>query len=281
MNWCGGIVFVICFALAGNANGASLLRAQSFPKTFNDLSFTQRNDVLAAGYEPWESEYDDNGRCISNCPYPGITINEDLAMMQRQTDVAVSQLQAAGLLPSNGLAQQIAAQVRPDIMPNWPGGTGQGNVGGGGTVAPSCNPRHGQINYSNVVPIGEPVLDHPKISSPFGDRIHPITKKRTPHRGVDLAVPMGTDVFSPARGTVSAVWTDATCGRGMRITHSDGYESVYCHLSEQLVAMGDVVNAGCRIGKSGNTGRSTGPHLHYGIKLNGTYINPGKLMGRG
>lgn len=272
---------MIFVSLAGNATAASLLRAQSFPKTFDDLSFTQRNDVLAAGYEAWESEYDDSGRCISNCPYVGITINEDLAMMQRQTNIAVSQLQAAGLLPTGGVAQQIAASVRPDTMPgNVPVNTGMVKVDNVAPSAPSCTPRNKEINYSNAVPIGEPVLGRPRISSQFGDRIHPIKKKRTPHRGVDLAVPTGTDVFSPANGTVSAVWSDAECGCGVRITHSNGYESVYCHLSEQLVEMGDVVNAGCRIGKSGNTGRSTGPHLHYGIKLNGTYINPNKLMDR-
>ena len=81
--------------------------------------------------------------------------------------------------------------------------------------------------------------------------------------------------------TVAAVWTDATCGNGLRITHSDGYETVYCHLSQSLVKQGEHVDAGCSVAKTGNSGRTTGPHLHYGIKYNGQYIDPTKMVGRG
>lgn len=294
MRYVGGLFFcglVICATSA--AFGASLIQPAQFPNTFADLPFTERVEILRAGYEPWESEYDTNGHCIRGCPYPGITIEKDLDMMQRQTNAAVAQLQTAGLLNQNGTLAMpgptgtATTQTQP-AAPSQTTATASAQNSQQSAVPPSninstmptCNPCQPEINAANTVPLGEPLVGRPHISSPFGDRIHPITGIRTPHKGVDFAVPTGTDVFSPAQGTVTSVWTNDTCGRGLKITHSNGYETVYCHLSEHLVKNGDVVNAGCRIAKSGNTGRSTGPHLHYGVKFNGGYINPAKLMGR-
>ncbi len=264
------IVLAALVAMPHYAVGQSLLRPQTFPGTFNDLPFIERVQIQAAGYEPWEPDYDDQGRCISGCPYVGMTIEDDLARLEHQTKLAVSQLQSAGLL-SGGVAPSTIKPNAPVIEPR-PAPQ---------ITASKCTPNQPGINSVNRVPLGEPLIGTAKISSPFGDRIHPIRKRRIPHYGVDLSVPVGTDVFSPAAGTVISVWTNDSCGRGIHIMHSDGYETVYCHLNKQMVQVGDTVDAGCRIGQSGNTGASTGPHLHYAIKLNGTYINPVKLMGRG
>ncbi len=73
-NVVGGCFLFVLLMLAQDVYAASLLKSQSFPKTFQDLSFTQRINVLSEGYEPWESEYDASGRCISGCAYAGITI---------------------------------------------------------------------------------------------------------------------------------------------------------------------------------------------------------------
>lgn len=276
--------FCILSAVISHGAGASFLKNASFPTTFEDLSFTTRMEVERAGYEDWEPEYDASGHCIRGCAYRGMKIEDDLAMMERQTNSALNALQAAGIaLPTAGGNVNVPTAATPAQPVQYVPAPTTPNVSApsAATAPPRCTPNNPAIAVNQKYPIGEPVTGTPRISSPFGDRIHPVTGIRTPHRGVDLAVPTGTNVFSPADGTVASVWTDDTCGRGVRITHTGGFETTYCHLSQQLVKSGDAVAAGCRIGQSGNTGRSTGPHLHYGIKQNGTYINPNKFMGRG
>ena len=68
-------------------------------------------------------------------------------------------------------------------------------------------------------------MGRPRITTPYGERIHPITGDTQLHKAVDFAAPIGTSVFAPAAGTVSAAWTDASCGRGLRIRHADGFET--------------------------------------------------------
>ncbi len=270
--------------LAAHAAMASFLTGGQFPKTFDDVSFVDRMAVLRAGYEDWEPEYDDNGRCIRGCAYAGMKIEDDLEQMRRQTDIAAAQLQSAGItIPTTsttGVGTSAPTVIttpttttaiptlnhEPPKPNNGVKPTAHGNASGGHNK-PTRPDKKGY-------PIGAPLAGDIKITSPFGDRIHPVTHKRTPHRGVDLSASLGTNVMSPAAGTVASVWTDDTCGRGVRITHSGGFETVYCHLNKQLVSQGDAVCDGCTIAQSGNTGRSTGPHLHYGIKHNGTYIDP-------
>lgn len=292
--WALFSVLIVGGAIAGPEGAMlrasrSLLSVQKFPKTFNDLSFVERTAVLAAGYEPWESEYDASGRCISGCAYPGITIEDELSAMRRQTERAVRELQDEGLLPQPEQPQKPELPQRPEppVLPEPPQRLEPPQRPEPPVLPeppqrpePQCSPRQSEIRFNQGVPIGEPLVGRPRITSPFGERIHPITKKRQTHKGIDFAVPSGTDVFSPAMGTVVDAWTDNTCGVALKIKHDNGYETVYCHLSRQLVRRGDNVGAGCRIALSGNTGRSTGPHLHYGVKKDGTYIDPAKLIGR-
>lgn len=263
-------IFVLCTIAAGTATAAapkSFLSATAFPKTFADLDFKTRVDVLAAGYEPWESEYDpQTGRCISGCPYSQITLDDDIAQMTRQTAVSNQYLAQGGYVDAY---REYNKNMR----------IAQNAIVSGATA--TCAPRQSAIPLTQTIPLGEPLSNRPKISSPYNPRrIHPVTGNISPHKGVDYAVSSGTAVFSPASGTVSSVWSDATCGNGIKIQHSGGYETVYCHLASQQVRENDVVAAGCLVGYSGNTGRSTGPHLHYAIKQNGTYIDPTAMLGR-
>lgn len=304
MNKTGIFSLVVMLLLPFGANAAkSFLTAASFPKTFNDLPFTDRMAVLQAGYEPWETEYDDAGRCISGCAYPGITIEKEEDMMQRQTQYALHQLHEDGYTlpsPDDNDSNPPETTPQPPIIiiddGTPPNNNNETPPAPHDNIVPphpqpphpippqpmpsSCRPNQPAIPAAQRVPLGEPLTGHPTITSQYGRRKHPVTGRVSMHKGVDFRAPLGTDVFSPASGTVASVWTDNTCGNGIRITHSDGFETVYCHLSRQMVSAGDTVAAGCRIGQSGNTGRSTGPHLHYGIKHNGTYINPNELIGR-
>ncbi len=113
-----------------------------------------------------------------------------------------------------------------------------------------------------------------RISSPFNlKRRHPITGRISPHKGTDFAMPSGTPVLAPADGRVTKVVTHPLAGKYIVITHDNGYQTRYLHLSKQEVRPGERVSMGQEIAKSGNTGRSTGPHLHYEIITNGSQVN--------
>ncbi len=113
-----------------------------------------------------------------------------------------------------------------------------------------------------------------KITSGFGYRIHPITGNRSFHTGVDLAAPEGTPIAAAYGGTV--LETGCTSGRGnyILLSHGENLQTLYCHLSEIDVREGDAVDAGGTIGLVGTTGMSTGPHLHFELRVSGVRCNP-------
>ncbi len=117
-----------------------------------------------------------------------------------------------------------------------------------------------------------------KITSGFGDRIHPITGLKSFHNGLDIAATMGTIVVSPLSGKVLKTWFDSAGGNSMQIQHDSGYVTGYAHLQQILVKPGDVVKQGNEIARVGSTGKSTGPHLHFTVRKNGSLLDPQKLI---
>jgi len=101
---------------------------------------------------------------------------------------------------------------------------------------------------------------------------------RNPHNGEDIGAPLGTDVAVTNEGVVRLTVDHFFSGRGVIVDHGLGFYSMYFHLSEILVKDGDLVKTGQIIGKVGATGRATGPHLHWGVKLNGARVNPYALL---
>ena len=116
------------------------------------------------------------------------------------------------------------------------------------------------------------------VTSNFGYRISPFTGLRQMHEGMDIANAMGTVVLSPANGIVSRVDRENGLGKNITINHGYGILTKYGHLSETYVHVGKRVKRGEKIAAIGNTGRSTGPHLHYEIVVNGVNINPEKYI---
>ena len=118
-----------------------------------------------------------------------------------------------------------------------------------------------------------------KVSSSFGFRIHPVSKKYRFHAGIDFPAPNGTVVIAGGAGVVLKKGYDATgLGNFIEIDHLNGFVSCYGHLLLGSVAEGDFVNQGEFIGFVGSSGLSTGNHLHYTVKRNGTYINPLRVL---
>lgn len=101
---------------------------------------------------------------------------------------------------------------------------------------------------------------------------------RNPHNGEDIGAPLGTDVLATNDGVVRLTVDHIFSGKGVFVDHGLGFYSMYFHLSEISVKDGDLVKAGQVVGKVGATGRATGPHLHWGVKLNGARVNPYALL---
>ena len=135
--------------------------------------------------------------------------------------------------------------------------------------AESKNKSVQKKDYSRMVALP---LKRIHITSSFGRRKHPITKKHSLHNGIDLRASY-EEVYSMLPGTVHKTGEDKRSGKYIIVSTGD-YKISYCHLSEIRVRQGENVIAGMPIAISGNSGLSTGPHLHIGIKLNGINQNP-------
>ena len=113
------------------------------------------------------------------------------------------------------------------------------------------------------------------LTSPFGMRLHPIKKKWLMHEGVDMSAAKGTPIYAAKAGKVTTTSYQAGgAGYYVSINHGDGFASIYMHMTHYIVRPGQYVSTGQVIGYVGSTGGSTGPHLHFGISYNGTYVNP-------
>ncbi|MCC5912145.1 MAG: M23 family metallopeptidase [Clostridiaceae bacterium] len=117
-----------------------------------------------------------------------------------------------------------------------------------------------------------------RISSPFGYRISPINNRREFHSGMDIANSTNTDIVAAGSGVVTYSGYNGGYGRMVVISHGDGYSSVYAHNTRNLVEVGQRVKEGEVIAKMGSTGRSTGPHVHFEVRLNGEPIDPMGLL---
>ncbi len=113
-----------------------------------------------------------------------------------------------------------------------------------------------------------------RISSPFGNRIHPVTGKPSFHGGVDFAASYGTGIKATRSGEVIVKTYNSSYGNYIIIDHGNGIASLYAHMSGFNVSIGQEVSQGSIIGFIGSTGSSTGPHLHFEIRVNGTRVNP-------
>ncbi|MDE1902543.1 MAG: M23 family metallopeptidase [Alphaproteobacteria bacterium] len=130
------------------------------------------------------------------------------------------------------------------------------------------------------MPFASPLIRF-EVSSSFGIRRDPFNGERSFHPGIDLDAEIGTAVHATAPGTVDFAGWDGGYGRMVEIDHGNGIRTRYAHLSRILVRIGDRVDEHQRIGLVGSTGRSTGPHLHYEVRIDGQPLNPAKFLAVG
>ena len=131
----------------------------------------------------------------------------------------------------------------------------------------------------NTVSIGNinfiwPCPASSRITSSFGDRESPTEGASSSHQGIDIGASTGSSILAAASGTVTISTYSYSAGNYIMINHGGGVSTVYMHCSELLVSAGQEVTQGQVIAKVGSTGYSTGPHLHFGIRVNGSYVNP-------
>jgi murein DD-endopeptidase MepM/ murein hydrolase activator NlpD len=189
-----------------------------------------------------------------------------LVATQEQLDGAFvrwASLDAVEYLPAN----QNAAPVRVYSFGDGEG-AGDSKKRHGWYDSKARQPFHG--GWRSPVPLA-------RIASRFNPhRMHPVLHVIMPHNGVDFAAPMGAPVYSTAAGVVTSVGSDGPCGRKVEISHPAGITSVYCHLSRYAAGLraGERVEQRQLVGYVGQTGRVTGPHLHFGIRRNGVFVDP-------
>ena len=134
-----------------------------------------------------------------------------------------------------------------------------------------------KANMLSSIPAIQPVSnkDMTRVASGYGWRIHPIYKTEKLHTGMDFTAPVGTEIYATGNGTVVKVEKDGRgYGNNVIINHGYGYQTLYGHMSKFSVRPGQKVKRGDLIGSVGNTGTSTGPHLHYEVHKNGNPVNP-------
>lgn len=187
----------------------------------------------------------------------------------------------------------LAAGLEPDQTLFLGGESRSGSIGSGGPydrarVAPAEMSHRGEwidgvlgeleqhidqqrerlVSTPSVAPVSGIITDG------FGLRKDPFTGRRAWHRGLDISARIGIDVVAPADGVVASCGRNRGYGKIVRISHGYGFTTVYGHLHKILVEPGQRVERGDVIGQVGNTGRSTGPHLHYEVRQDGKAVNP-------
>lgn len=175
------------------------------------------------------------------------------------------------------LASQSGAASGTDDYPSLYALNAMKNVslsGVSGQIGPSTFP--GMLDDPDAIPSLWPV--HGRVTAGFGERMDPFSGEPAFHPGIDIADPYGTDVVATGDGLVIEAEPDAGYGRSILIDHGDGITTRYAHLSKIFVVVGEQVKQGEIIGAIGMSGRTTGPHLHYEVRIHGIPVNPARFL---
>lgn len=186
---------------------------------------------------------------------------EDIRKEYEANAAREAQLQAELIQKQVAYEAALSAEQKANLAQQ-----NQNNVAGGGTVAGGGSGFSSPLSYLTV-------------TCAFGPRIHPLWGTQSNHTGVDLAANQGAPIYAIASGTVTAAGYSDAYGYNVTLAHGNGYGSMYAHMTNYTVSVGQSVTQGQVIGYVGSTGWSTGPHLHFEIYVNGAPANPMKYIG--
>ncbi len=209
----------------------------------------------------------------------------------------------AHMLRLDGLGEKLAkvAGLKPQELPSATANTGRGGAAGIGAplsiddfsrqlseLSKTVDVKADQLSVLEALLVEGsaqrkflptlPPIENINYTSNFGYRIDPFSGHQTFHEGVDFAAETGTPINAAASGKVVYADFHPAYGKSVEIDHGNGLVTRYAHGSELLVKEGDLVVRGQRISRVGSTGRSTGPHLHFEVRLNGVAQNPGRFL---
>ena len=221
----------------------------------------------------------------------------EMRLMEERNDVIFEQLEDAvtvSMEPLDKMFKAVGLQPETVLDQVRRGYSGQGgplvplNLSTKGSPAGPPTPEEiranavlkglDQMNMYRIaiskVPFGNPVKTAVRYTSGFGGRNDPMGRGRRMHEGQDMAGAHGSPIYATADGVITYAGWESGYGRLVKVRHDFGIETRYGHLSQISVNVGERVSRGERIGDMGNTGRSTGTHLHYEVRLSGTAVNP-------
>ena len=215
-------------------------------------------------------------------------VSSDIARLAAATEARVHQIEERQKI----LAEMIAGEkVDPEIIAKlgYVDALGKGAQGGPFDSASQADPTFKSLftswkkldNLADgaiAVPSEKPVRTA-EFTSGYGTRTDPFRGGAARHQGIDLAAPIGTPIYATADGiVVAAGWNSGGYGNLIKVDHGRGIETRYGHLSAILVRAGQRIVRGQQIGRMGSTGRSTGSHLHYEVRIDGRAVNPIPFM---
>jgi len=193
------------------------------------------------------------------------TIKKRIIMLTNHSSRNRSKLRYLGIIPAAVLMMVLfhSPGSKPNVL--------------AGTLTAEISLPQGPFFLTDGIPSKFPLPEEfkGKITWAYDQSAkHPITKKLSTHHGIDVAAPTGTPVYAAGSGKVLKAEQVDGWGKLVILEHAEGYTSVYAHLDEILVKSGEELIAGQTLGKVGNTGQSSGPHLHYEVRKNGNHVNP-------
>ena len=200
------------------------------------------------------------------------TIGLAMAATPAQAETNLVTQPAEGIIQIEQVASGAASEQEfSNLFASWEALEDGGIVAQDGTVAQPA-PK-ASVSVPSLMPV-----EGVRLSSGYGMRDHPVLRKRRQHNGVDLAAASGTPVYATADGLVGKAQYWGSYGNYVQIEHGGELQTRYAHLSSYTVALGDDVRKGDLIGYIGSTGRSTGPHLHYEVRVAGEPVDPRPYM---
>ncbi|KLE34232.1 M23 family metallopeptidase [Aurantiacibacter luteus] len=187
------------------------------------------------------------------------------------TPAAANELPATGAIDVERVAQGGNDAEFGELFASWESLENGGRVSPAGTIVDA--PQRLAVSVPSRMPVNDVTL-----TSSYGMRSHPVLGGRRQHNGVDLAAPTGTPVYATADGVIEMAQWYSSYGNYVQIAHGGEMETRYAHLSSYTVSAGSQVRQGDLIGYVGSTGRSTGPHLHYEVRVAGAPVDPRPYM---